>query len=163
MTFTTTEEVVEPTSGEGTYTIPAGLNAGKELAYTWAFTQTGSDVTVTFACKNATDIIGIVDGYVFDYSDGFAEHEGLSYTWTGCTEGQVITAAHKWMFAEGDFVTPQFTYTVLDPTTTGISSLNVNNRIEAGNIYDLQGRKMSANGKLPKGIYIINGSKFVIK
>ena len=163
VTFTTTEEVVEPTSGEGTYTIPAGLNAGKELAYTWAFTQTGSDVTVTFACKNATDIIGIVDGYVFDYSDGFAEHEGLSYTWTGCTEGQVITAAHKWMFAEGDFVTPQFTYTVLDPTTTGISSLNVNNRIEAGNIYDLQGRKMSANGKLPKGIYIINGSKFVIK
>ena len=163
VTFTTTEEVVEPTSGEDTYTIPAGLNVGKELAYTWAFTQTGSDVTVTFACKNATDIIGIVDGYVFDYTDGFAEHEGLSYTWNGCTEGQVITAAHKWMFAEGDFVTPQFTYTVLDPTTTGISSLNVNSRIEAGNIYDLQGRKMSANGKLPKGIYIINGSKFVIK
>lgn len=108
------EEPVEPeaTSGEGSYTIPSGMNEGKELKYTWAFTQTGKDVTVTFACTNKDDIVGIVDGYVFDKTDGFAEHEGLTYTWTNCTEGQKVTAAHKWMFAEGDFVTPDFTYTV---------------------------------------------------
>ena len=108
------EEPVEPevTSGEGSYTISSGMNEGKELKYTWAFTQTGKDVTVTFACTNKDDIVGIVDGYVFDKTDGFAEHEGLTYTWTNCTEGQKVTAAHKWMFAEGDFVTPDFTYTV---------------------------------------------------
>ena len=108
------DEPVEPevTSGEGSYTIPSGMNEGKELKYTWAFTQTGKDVTVTFACTNKDDIVGIVDGYVFDKTDGFAEHEGLTYTWTNCTEGQKVTAAHKWMFAEGDFITPDFTYTV---------------------------------------------------
>ena len=70
------------------------------------------DVTVTFANVSEDDIVGIVDGYVFDKTDGFQEIAGLTYTWTNCTEGQVITAAHKWMFAEGDFVTPDFTYTV---------------------------------------------------
>ena len=102
----------QPTNGEGSYTIPSGLNEGKELKYTWAFTQTGMDVTVTFANVSEDDIVGIVDGYVFDKTDGFQEIAGLTYTWTNCTEGQVITAAHKWMFAEGDFVTPDFTYTV---------------------------------------------------
>ncbi len=110
--------VVEPTSGEGTYTIPTGLNAGKELKYTWEFTQSNMDVTVTFACTNKDEIIGMVDGYVFDKTDGFAEREGLTYTWTNCTKGQKITAAHKWMFAEGDFVTPDFTYTVTDAQDT---------------------------------------------
>lgn len=109
------EPVVDnPTSGEGSYTIPSGLNEGKELKYTWAYTQTGMDVTVTYACTNASEITGIVDGYVHDKTDGFAEREGLTYTWTNCTKGQVITSAHKWMFAEGDFVTPDFTYTVKD-------------------------------------------------
>jgi len=102
----------QPTNGEGSYTIPSGQNEGKELKYTWAFTQTGMDVTVTFANVSEDDIVGIVDGYVFDKTDGFQEIAGLTYTWTNCTEGQVITAAHKWMFAEGDFVTPDFTYTV---------------------------------------------------
>lgn len=100
------------TSGSGSYTIPSGANEGKELKYTWAFTQTGMDVTVSFECTNADEIVGIVDGYVFDKTDGFAEHEGKAFTWENCTEGQVLKAAHKWMFAEGDFVTDDFTYTV---------------------------------------------------
>lgn len=106
-----------PTSGEGSYTIPSGLNAGKDLKYTWAYTQNGMDVTVTYACTNKDEIVGIVDGYIHDKSNGFAEFAGLTYTWTNCTEGQVLTSAHKWMFAEGDFVTPDFTYTVKAGTT----------------------------------------------
>ena len=107
------EPVIDnPTSGEGSYTIPSGLNAGKDLKYTWAYTQNGMDVTVTYACTNKDEIVGIVDGYIHDKSNGFAEIAGLTYTWTNCTEGQVLTSAHKWMFAEGDFVTPDFTYTV---------------------------------------------------
>ena len=146
------------TSGNGTYTIPSGLNAGKELKYTWAFTQSGMDVTVTFACTNADEIVGIVDGYVFDKADGFAEREGLTYTWTNCTKGQVITAAHKWMFAEGDFVTPDFTYTVTDSVSTSITNVKV--AAAQAVIFDLQGRRVAQPAR---GLYIVNGKKVVMK
>lgn len=163
ITITKAPEV--PTNGEGSYTIPSGLNKDKELKYTWAFTQTGDEVTVTFSCTNPDEIIGIVDGYVFDRTNGFAEHEGLSYTWTGCTKGQVVTAAHKWMFAEGDFITEDYTYTVKDATTTGIRSLN-NTLTNGTSVFDIQGRKV-ADGThttlLPKGIYIVDGKKFIVK
>ena len=159
----------EATSGNGTYTIPSGLNAGKDLQYTWEFTQTGNDVTVTFECTNSDEIIGIVDGYVFDKTDGFAEIGGKSYTWENCTVGQQLTAAHKWMFAEGDFVTPDFTYTVKDQQATGIDTIGQidNPQSDTNTVYDLSGRRVSngklSNGQMPKGIYIINGKKVAIK
>ena len=146
-----------PTSGEGSYTIPSGENAGKELKYTWEFTQNAMDVTVTFACTNKDEIIGIVDGYVF--ADGTEIHgEGtpdftLSYTWTNCTEGQVLTAAHKWMFAAGDFITPNFTYTVKAGSTKTITAITVtaeNTSIEEGKttqltVTDQDGESVAAN------------------
>ena len=153
----------EATSGNGTYAIPSGVNAGKELQYTWAFTQDGNNVTVTFECTNSADIIGIVDGYIHDKSNGFAEIAGLSYTWENCTVGQQLKVAHKWMFAEGDFVTPDFTYTVIDKQATAINNVNVNVNDNANAVYDLSGRKVADNYALPKGIYIINGKKVVIK
>ena len=120
-----TDPVEEPTSGEASATITSTVEAvnGKTLNYTWAFTQTGADVTVTFECTNKSDIDGIVDGFVI--ADGVEiQGEGgastLTYTWTGCTEGQVVKAKHKWMFAGGDFMTPEYSYTVkaIEPVET---------------------------------------------
>ena len=128
--ITVTAATPVATSGEGSYLIPSGVNAGKELKYSWAFSQTGMDVTVTFALTGTDEIAGIVDGYVFNKTDGFQEIGGLTYTWTNCTEGQTLTAAHKWMFAEGDFVTPDYSYTVKEsqggevPTTEKTVYLN---------------------------------------
>ena len=118
-----TDPVEEPTSGEGSSPVLSGDNEGKTLNYSWAFTQTGADVTVTFECTNKSEIVGIVDGFVI--ADG-AEIQGeggaftLTYTWTGCTEGQVVKAKHKWMFAGGDFMTPEYSYTVkaIEPVET---------------------------------------------
>ena len=129
-----------PTSGEGEYLIETGMNAGKVLKYTYEFVQTGMDVTVTFANVSTDEIIGIVDGYIFDYTDGFAEHAGLTYTWTNCTVGQTIKAAHKWMFAEGDFVTDQFTYTVKEATVAEITAISLSasdETVEAGKTVQL--------------------------
>ena len=120
-----TDPVEEPTSGEASATITSTVEAvnGKTLNYTWAFTQTGADVTVTFECTNKSDIDGIVDGFVI--ADGVEiQGEGgastLTYTWIGCTEGQVVKAKHKWMFAGGDFMTPEYSYTVkaIEPVET---------------------------------------------
>lgn len=108
------EPVEQATSGEETAIIESTLPEvnGKELKYTWAFTQEGKNVTITFACTNASEIPGIVDGYIQDKTDGFAESAGLTKTWSNCTEGQILKVAHKWEFAGGAFVTPDFTYTV---------------------------------------------------
>ena len=46
-----------------------------------------------------------------------------------------------------------------DETTTGIA--DVRSKMSDGSYYDLQGRKV--NGKLPKGLYIVNGKKMVVK
>ncbi|MBQ6187086.1 MAG: chitobiase/beta-hexosaminidase C-terminal domain-containing protein [Prevotella sp.] len=45
---------------------------------------------------------------------------------------------------------------------TGIEGLNVNDNVNANEVYDLQGRRMNVNN-MPKGIYIVNGKKVVIK
>ena len=45
---------------------------------------------------------------------------------------------------------------------TGIDGLNANDNVNANEVFDLQGRKV--NGKnLPKGIYVVDGKKVVIK
>ena len=56
-------------------------------------------------------------------------------------------------------------YTVGETVTdTGINSIGTADRLQNGDgaIYDLSGRKM-INGQLPKGIYIRNGKKFIVK
>ncbi|MBR1469257.1 MAG: glycoside hydrolase family 16 protein [Prevotella sp.] len=45
--------------------------------------------------------------------------------------------------------------------STGISDVT-ENRMQNGDTYDLQGRKMNRNAQLPKGMYIMNGKKVVM-
>ena len=128
------------TSGSGSSDpIASGTNAGKTLNYTWEFTQTGMDVTVTFACTNTGEesIIGINSGYVQDVSTGLIEHAGLSYTWKNCTPGQIIKAQHKWEYAEGLWTSPSHAYIVKDNTTpiadiTSITVTAAESSIEVG-------------------------------
>ena len=162
------------TSGSSSYIIASGDNAGKELKYTWAFAQTGTDVTVTFACTNADEIVGIVDGYIHDKTNGFAEISGLNYTWTDLAEGDVVTVSHKWLFAGGDFVTPDVSYTVKvsgdypagTPTAISNTIANVPTSVK---VYSLSGQYIGTFESISKvvvatkGIYIVNGKKILFK
>jgi len=48
--------------------------------------------------------------------------------------------------------------------TTGIAEINRDNRITNNNVYSLSGKCMGkSTNNLPKGIYIMNGKKFVVK
>ncbi len=111
--FTTTEKPMGEELSEPIVSTAPDLN-GKLLNYNITFTQSGMNVTVTFAYTNGSNsdgqgITGLVDGYVI--KDG-AEVGGLSYTWENCSEGQVLTAQHKWLFYGGDHYSPKFTYVV---------------------------------------------------
>ena len=50
---------------------------------------------------------------------------------------------------------------------TGIQNVNVNDNVNlnvnAKGVFDLSGRRVNINGKLPKGIYVIDGHKIVVK
>ena len=54
-----------------------------------------------------------------------------------------------------------------DPSTVGIQQMeNGERRMENDGIYDLSGRRVSTSSVpavLPKGIYIVNGKRVVIK
>ncbi|MBR6445986.1 MAG: hypothetical protein IKS94_06125, partial [Prevotella sp.] len=52
----------------------------------------------------------------------------------------------------------------------GIEAIGLDERLKMkddGSVFDLQGRKIvngtSVNGKLPKGVYIVNGRKVVVQ
>lgn len=138
----------EPASGEGEYVIESGMNAGKTLKYTYAFTQEGMDVTVTFANVSTDEIIGLTDGYVHDLSNGFAEHAGLSFTWENCTVGQELKAAHKWEFAEGAFTTDAYSYKVKEAEVTEITAITVvadENEVQVGKTLQLSVKDQDDN------------------
>jgi len=52
-------------------------------------------------------------------------------------------------------------YLLNDGTPTGISITRVERQQQAEGVYDLQGRRI--NGKPSKGVYIINGKKYILK
>ena len=54
-------------------------------------------------------------------------------------------------------------FSFLDEDITGIGNVNANDNVNNDVIYDLNGRKVADNHALPKGIYIKNGKKFVVK
>ena len=98
----------------GSITITDGANKDKVLNYTYEFTQQGSNVTVKFVATNASEFVGIVDGNIWDRSEGAnnAMYPGLTHTWENCTEGQVIKIQHQWPMAGADAWTPEISYTV---------------------------------------------------
>lgn len=49
------------------------------------------------------------------------------------------------------------------PATTEIEKPTVSSEVSSRGIFDLQGRKVSENTPLQRGIYIVNGKKFVVR
>ena len=98
-------------SGNGT-TANGGVN------YTYSFTQSGKNVTVTFNATNASEIVGIVNPYIWDYTDGFAETSGNTKTWENVDEGTVLKVKCMWPCAAGQAITDEVTYTVKAATST---------------------------------------------
>ena len=52
---------------------------------------------------------------------------------------------------------------VKDPISTSIQGVQSEQKAATTGIYDLQGRRMNSQNQLQKGLYIINGRKFVLK
>ena len=84
--------------------------------YKYAFTTSGSDVSITFEMLD--DKSGVV-AYLWNYTSGFAEAgmtnaggKTFTKTLTGQTTGSVIKVACKFAYAGGMSVTKQFSYTV---------------------------------------------------
>ena len=67
----------------------------------------------------------------------------------------------------GQTVTVSFEGDAEIPDATGITTTNFTNYTNSDEWYDLSGRKIvnsqSSNRKLPKGVYVNNGRKTVIK
>ncbi|MBO6216642.1 MAG: leucine-rich repeat protein [Prevotella sp.] len=66
---------------------------------------------------------------------------------------------YEWLNPSKPFVLFSF----LDENITGIGNVNANDNVNDDAIYDLNGRKVADNHALPKGIYIRNGKKIVVK
>lgn len=84
--------------------------------YNYAFTTSGTDVTVSFELLDTK--VGLV-AYLWNRTSGFAESQmantsgqKFSYTLAGQTLGATITVACKFAYAGGMAVTKDFTYTV---------------------------------------------------
>ncbi len=109
--FTTT---VKPMSADYSTTVynssAEGVN-GKVINYTCTFTQTGTDVTVTFNYTTPEDIPGLVQ---YDVTATGGEKDGThSYKWTGCSAGVLLQAHSSWAATSGGLAeTKEFYYTV---------------------------------------------------
>ena len=110
------------------------------------------------------------DGITADEMDGkdsgckfyrLTMHNGtqIGFWWGYENGGAFAVAANKaYMVVPADLAGARQGFG-FDDATTGISNVNVNENVN-GNVYDLQGRKVSTPGK---GLYIVNGKKVVIK
>lgn len=81
--------------------------------------------------------------------------------WTGSAKS--VSFKNNKTLAEYASATNIRVYVELPGTTTGIGSVNVDKNNKADNtVYNLQGQRVDGKS-LPKGIYIKNGKKFMVK
>lgn len=165
--FTTTEKVVQPTSGEGSVIVQNEVIADPQyLNYTWAFVQDRTTVTLTVECTNPTNVTGLVYGNMNTWTNG--GHNGekpcetfvSTYVWENVQVGDVLEGSVWWALAGGRAETPKFTYTVEELTTTAINGVNAAASAKNDVIYNLAGQRVS---KAANGVFIINGKKVIVK
>lgn len=81
--------------------------------------------------------------------------------WTGSAKS--VSFKNNKIFHDYASATKIRVYVELPGTTTGIGSVNVDKHNNANNaVYNLQGQRVDGKS-LPKGIYIKNGKKFMVK
>lgn len=81
--------------------------------------------------------------------------------WTGSAKS--VSFKNNKTLADYASATNIRVYVELPGTTTGVGSVNVDKHNNANNaVYNLQGQRVDGKS-LPKGIYIKNGKKFMVK
>ena len=96
-------------------------------------------------------------GNVASNSFGNPEQKSLEFDVT--EQGNYVIAIYSAASEWSDCIVGQLSLTANSYSSTGIKVID-NLRLETGDVYDLQGRKVSV---LQKGIYIQNGKKILKK
>ena len=117
---------------------------------------------VAFTCNTA-----LADDYtnlIIQYKDGVSSTENIPFadfsTFT-FDNGKMNIVNNGTTVKTVDITSIQRIYL---GSTSGINATVNEATIDNGCIYDLQGRKITVGGKsLPKGIYIQNGRKYVVR
>ena len=163
--LTTTEKIVQPTSGEGTITVQNDvITEPQTLKYTWRFIQENTKVTLVVEYLEESGVPGIVPGVIDAWTNG-GNHVSencdtfvSTFVWENVHLGDVLEGSVWWALAGGRAETPKFCYTVEDLNVSGIDNVPAVGTDTTGAVYDLSGRRII---KPAKGIYIINGKKVV--
>ena len=147
--------------------------------------------TIDRETKTLNGPVYVANGINYDDQTSAMTHtvNGTSMTYTGSYDSKTVVSADSYMFSKGDLVHTSKEHTVkayrcwlkedapsgkmlmfsLDGNgmggTTGIHVIEENKQNTNTGIYNLGGVRMNTNNvdKLPKGVYIINNKKVVIK
>ena len=122
-----------------------------------------STTTISTEKGNIVKIEIVGDGLKKLVKNGEGEYNFTNdlIVWTGSAKS--VSFKNKKTLAEYAAATNIRVYVELPGTTTGIGSVNVDKHNNANNaVYNLQGQRVDGKS-LPKGIYIKNGKKFMVK
>lgn len=122
-----------------------------------------STTTISTEKGNIVKIEIVGDGLTKLVENGEGEYNITKnlIVWTGSAKS--VSFKNNKTLAEYASATNIRVYVELPGTTTGIGSVNVDKNNNANNaVYNLQGQRVDGKS-LPKGIYIKNGKKFMVK
>lgn len=122
-----------------------------------------STTTISTEKGNIVKIEIVGDGLTKLVADGDGEYNITKnlIVWTGSAKS--VSFKNKKTLADYAAATNIRVYVELPGTTTGVGSVNVDKHNNANNaVYNLQGQRIDGKS-LPKGIYIKNGKKFMVK
>lgn len=122
-----------------------------------------STTTISTEKGNIVKIEIVGDGLTKLVENGEGEYNITKdlIVWTGSAKS--VSFKNNWDWANYASATNIRVYVELPGTTTGIGSVNMDTN-KAGNnaVYNLKGQRIDGKS-LPKGIYIKNGKKFMVK
>jgi M6 family metalloprotease-like protein len=163
------------------------LTAGTPYIIKWNSTEGADNIVnpvfegVTVVSGSAADrTITLADGHVqfIGYYDAFpitAADENIYYMTTGSllkhtAKNRTLKACRAYFLFSENYAGREFILNFSEGEATdidGINNLTTSGSENANQLYDLLGRKIAnrepVNGKLPKGLYILNGRKVVIR
>lgn len=122
-----------------------------------------STTTISTKKGNIVKIEIVGDGLTKLVENGEGEYNITNdlIVWTGSAKS--VSFKNNKTLADYAATTNIRVYVELPGTTTGIGSVNVDKHNNANNaVYNLQGQRIDGKS-LPKGIYIKNGKKFMVK
>lgn len=122
-----------------------------------------STTTISTETGNIVKIEIVGDGLTKLVENGEGEYNITNdlIVWTGSAKS--VSFKNNKTLADYAAATNIRVYVKLPGTTTGIGSVNVDKHNNANNaVYNLQGQRVDGKS-LPKGIYIKNGKKFMVK